>query len=483
MNKIFNLAIVLAIVSTVAGCKQDDITLSDDAIVVGGVAVNNDLSDAAKAKTSATLTFSGAQIFATVVNENNLNFKEYGAYLSPVQGFSIGQAQKFTSSDYGKVEGFDASHFSVTPNNLKDNTTYYYRFYVSHDAGLSYSALDDEASFTTPKNLRVPDVAVLSPDEIHERVISCSILHNGYYPIKSYGLYIGKDSTNMQKIAGAKLDSTGIYSSNYSIDVTSVGLNINDVFYCKAYAVNTLGEGVSQIKKIKLARLLVPPTFGPTTVKVLSRSEAKVTFQLADAGYDAVSEYGYYFNGNKVKVASGSLSAGDTYTVKLTGLVAGKSQAIYPYAINGDGESKSVEPTIFMTGIPGKNAGDEDIVYQDLSPVTSGGVTYYFLDRNLGATAAYATGSGPSDPCDAGWAFQWGRSADGHQMWSSPVVKVPGGASYPLSSEYVGKFIANSSNYRWTPSLVGLSGLWDDTRQAVRRILVLKAIMWHHILR
>jgi hypothetical protein len=52
--------------------------------------------------------------------------------------------------------------------------------------------------------------------------------------------------------------------------------------------------------------------------------------------------------------------------LQLTGLTAGKSQAIYPYAMNGDGESKSIDPTIFMTGIPGKNAGDEDIVYQDL---------------------------------------------------------------------------------------------------------------------
>jgi hypothetical protein len=48
-------------------------------------------------------------------------------------------------------------------------------------------------------------------------------------------------------------------------------------------------------------------------------------------------------------------------------------------------------------------------------------------------------------------------------MWSSTVVKVSGGASYPLSSDYVGQFIANSSSYRWTPSLTGLSGLWDDS--------------------
>jgi hypothetical protein len=462
MNRIINLAIVLTCIS-MTGCKQDDITLSSDAVVIGGVAVDNDLSDAAKAKTAASLTASGAQIFATVDNENNLNFKEYGAYLSPVQGFSIGQAQKFTSSDYGKVEGFDANHFSVTPSNLKDNTTYYYRFYVSHDAGLSYSALDDEASFTTPKNYRVPDMAILSAAEIHERIIKCAILHNGYYAIKSYGIYIGKDSTNMQKLAATKCDSTGIYSSAYSVDITSAGINIGDAFYCKAYAVNERGEGVSPLTQIKLARILEPPTFGTTTVKVLSKTEAKVTFTLATVGYSAITEYGYYINGKKVKVAAAALSAGDTYTAAITGLTAGKAQAIYPYAVNGDGESKAIDPTIFMSGIPGKNEGDQDIVYQDLSPVTADGVTYIFLDRNLGAADAYPTGSGPVDPRDAGCAFQWGRSADGHQLWSSTVAKVPGGASYPLSSDYVGKFIANSSSYRWTPSLTGLSGLWDDS--------------------
>jgi hypothetical protein len=35
MNRIINLAIVLACISSMTGCKQDDITLSSDAVIVG----------------------------------------------------------------------------------------------------------------------------------------------------------------------------------------------------------------------------------------------------------------------------------------------------------------------------------------------------------------------------------------------------------------------------------------------------------------
>lgn len=452
----------LLFLANVISCTVDDLLTSGRSVVVGGVSVEVEDSQQAIDRLENSLTWSGAEVVARVDNQNNLDILEYGVYYSTVLNFSIGQAKKVSSTNLGNLTGFGPGHFSVNLSGLNDGTRFYYRFYIKHTGGISYSELLETACFITKVNYRVPEVLITSNEVIINKAIECEIVHNGNYEVTACGIYFGEEPNQMKKIPADTWIMDGVMG-RYVIDLTTENIIREKPYYYKAYAINQAGEGVGELTQIRLEKERVFAKLS-SHVQVLSKTSALLTAKVEDSGYGAIKEYGYYLNGKKIVVDTGNLNNGDFFTSTINGLTMGRENFLYAYAINADGETPEPNELLsFMSGIPGKNEVDKHLVYLELPGVTDGGTIFYFLDRNLGAMDAYETGTKPSVNTDTGSAFQWGRPGDGHQLWTNSAVQVAGGAPYPLETKYIGFFIANSSGYKWTPSLEGLSNLWDNS--------------------
>lgn len=450
MKNIFHL--LLLVICVLAGCKADEIVSNNDATSTGGLEVS-----LAQIETVAS---NDATVRAQINNTMNREVLECGVYYSTVPYFSLGQAEKVAAASH------EASGFSVTIGGLTDGVTYYFRFYVRHSAGLSLSGLSEESMFSTPLNYRVPELAVLSESNIYDRWLEAAVVHDGHYSLAEYGAYysLSSDMSDEVKIQAEPVEpEDGVWK--YTVALPSEDMiPQNTVFYCQAYAVNEKGEGRSEIKEIKLERAKQYPAFEIVGVKVLSKTEAELTAKVTDPGYDAITEYGYYINGTKVKVGD-AIGVGEAFTATISGLTMGKDNTVYPYGVNSDGETpQPAEPYTFYTGIVDKY--DPTIVYLELPAIEKDGKKYYFLDRNLGAKEAYETGDGPADMLEAGWVFQWGRNADGHQLWSAGVKAVTSPFdTWPIPDEYTGFFIGNKSSYDWIGKITSpdYTTLWDNS--------------------
>lgn len=451
----------LLLTALLVGCQADQIKVAeqDGAMSAGGVVLASEQTQSAKDLINESLTYNSVDILGEFSNEHAVEIQEAGVFYSEKAPFSLGQAQKVAAS---RIEG---KSFQVQLTELKDNTKYYYRLYVKNLYGMSISAFNEQVSFLTKKNERVPDVEMVSQSPIYEDVIEGKVTHNGHFEVTECGVYYGETKEQLRKVkAGDDWNLLPDGTCTFRVDLTNIPLNSS--YYYQVYAINERGEGKSPLIQLLRERNKLFPTLEFVDYRILDTKSARVVCKLLTQGFDEVVEYGVYVNGSK-KVGGTSIAEQATFEMELTGLAPGKLNAIYPYAINGDGESKAIEPIYVETGIVERNDPEGKIVYQELPGIKKDGKTYYFLDRNLGAKAAYATGEGPENVMEAGWVFQWGRNADGHQLWTSgsKAVTAPIGV-WPIPETYVGYFVKNGSSYDWIGKITSpdYTTLWDNSK-------------------
>lgn len=464
MKSIYKYILLVMVILT--SCKVDEIQFEGDAVSVGGLQVSfNKIGE---------VNFNDATVYANIVNQQNREIQECGVYYSTVPNFSIGQAKCAVS------ESNDGVSYSVKITGLTDAVRYYFRFYVNHSGGVSLSAVSSDMTFETPINYRVPDVALLTNDVItetkteagrYERYIDAVVLHNGHYDLTEYGIYYSanQDMSGEVKIPCSDQNIEPIDGKVYfTVKLPDYEDNIiqrDQVYYYQAYAKNAeMGEGKSTVEAIKIERAREYPSFEITNIKILGKTDATMTVKVVSQGIDDMTEYGYYLNGRKTTLGN-TIANGEEFTVDFTDLTMGTNNEVYIYGVNSDGETPAPdEPRIFYTGLLDKY--DESIVYVELDGVVSGDKKYYFLDRNLGARESYPTGSMLEKQEDAGWLFQWGREADGHQIWN-PVLKELDAplTDYNLTEDYKGKFLkANFASYDWlSVSKEVYQSLWNDS--------------------
>lgn len=447
---------ILFTVVILLSCVSHDPDVVDLAVVKGGVSVKLDKSEKAVQYSAEKLTSSTAELVAVINSDGNAQIKEYGLFYSDIPGFSIGEARKIVGTNWGEMgDGFVGSNFSIAFEELKSNTRYYYRFYVSHTSGVSYSELSEANSFCTSPEYAIPTVRVAEvPANIDfnksTALINCQIEHTGYKDLIECGVYYGIDENNLAKLVADPMPEITNYVGNYSVTLTSL-VNGNTYFY-QAYAINELGESKSELKSFPFEKPVDLPLLSMVGMaSEITLNSAKVTFGLDHKGKGAIQEFGYYLNGNKKMVGTTNLNEGDTYDAVITGLSQATVYSVYPYAINADGESKSelVVASTFKTAIPDKF--DPTIYYVELPGLEIDGKVYRFLDRNLGSVKRFNTGEVPANNTDAGWYIQWGRDLDGHQLPNSENLILSAHIkTMPLPADHVGKFFVGSkTTYQW----------------------------------
>lgn len=450
----------LLLTALLVGCQVDQIKVAeqDGVMSTGGVVLASEQTQSAKDLINESLTYNSVDILGEFSNEHAVEIQEAGVFYSEKAPFSLGQAQKVAAS---RIEG---NNFRVQLTDLNDNTKYYYRLYVKNPYGMSISAFNEQVFFLTKKNERVPDVEMVSQSPIYEDAIEGKVTHNGHFKVTECGVYYGETKEQLQKVkAGDGWNLSPDGTCTFKVDLT--GIPLNSSYYYQVYAINERGEGKSPLIQLLREKNKVFPTLEFVDYRILDTKSTKVVCKLLTQGSDEVVEYGVYLNGSK-KIGGTSIDEQATFEMELTGLTPGKLNAIYPYAINGDGESKAIEPIYVETGIVERNDPEGKIVYQELPGIKKDGKIYYFLDRNLGAKAAYATGEGPENVMEAGWVFQWGRNADGHQLWTSGSKAVTAPIDiWPIPDTYVGYFVKNGSSYDWIGKITSpdYTTLWDKS--------------------
>lgn len=464
MKKI--LGYILLIFLALSSCKEDEMFTGSDAVPVGGLLVSFDKIGA--------VNYNDATVYAKITNEQNREIKECGVYYSTVPDFSLGQAKK------AQAESNDGSSYSVFISSLTDNVKYYFRFYVIHSGGMSLSEYNTEMNFSTPIHYRVPDVDLITKDIIievkngdkYERYIDAVVLHNGHYELTDYGIYYSatENIDDAEKIScfdseSEIIDGKIYYTAKLPDYGAASSIPRDEVYYYWAYATNAeKGEGISSKHDIRIERAKEYPEFEIEEIKVLGKTEAKMTVKVLSQGIDKITEYGYYLNGKK-HVLGNSIDNNEEFLVEFKNMTMGENNEVYIYGVNSDGENPRPEnPKLFYTGIVDKF--DDNIVYLELPPIESGGKKYYFLDRNLGAKGAYPTGTLLDNPEDAGWVFQWGRNLDGHQLWSSPVEELTSAlVNINDLNNYEGKFLgSNFAGYDWfAGSKEDWQSLWNNS--------------------
>lgn len=433
------------ILFSMVSCKVDELPgTKNQAVTSGGLKVEND--DA-----STVVNGRSVSLKAIINNEQSREITECGVLYSTVQGFSQGQAEKVVAS----AENITENSFTVNIDNLVDDKTYYYYFYVNHSGGLSMSG---ESSFEVPAIEDVPLVVFDENKVIDGTTLYGVVLSNGHKELIEYGVQWSttENMTNPQKVQGVQTEIVdgALY---YSVDLSTIidAWNSAGELYFQMYAVNELGKGTSEVKKMPHPKIYAK--YEVTRLWVTDATTAKMEIKCVATGENLTS-YGYVINGTMVELNNGTMAVGATEVIEMTGLNDGDNK-VYIYGVNKDGTSveTSENSRIFSTKILDKY--DPTIRYFELDPIKvenadEGTVTYYyFLDRNLGAKeAAETTDTAPRTDAkqdEAGWLFQWGRDGQGHQYWDSEVENEAG----PLTSEsqfnnHKTKFMAHS-RYTW----------------------------------
>lgn len=434
-----------AILFSMVSCKVDELPgTKNQALTSGGLEVKND--DA-----STVVNGRSVSLKAIINNEQSREITECGVLYSTVQGFSQGQAEKVVAS----AENITENSFTVNIDNLVDDKTYYYYFYVNHSGGMSMSG---ESSFEVPAIVSEPLVAFDDNKIIDGTTLYGVVLSDGHNAITAYGVRwsITEDMANAIEVQGVETETVdgALY---YSVDLSSIINEWNNAgnLYFQMYAVNELGKGTSEVKNMERPKNYAK--YEIIRLWVTDATTAKMEIKCVSTGVNLTS-YGYVVNGTKVELTGEANIAGATQLVELTRLNDGDNK-VYIYGVNEDGTSVETNENSrsFSTKILDKY--DPTIRYFELDPIevkdeTKGTVTYYyFLDRNLGAKkAAEITDTAPRTDAtqdEAGWLFQWGRDGQGHQYWDSEIELNAG----PLTSEsqfnnHKTKFMAHSK-YTW----------------------------------
>lgn len=360
---------------------------------------------------------------------------------------------------------------SIAKRLLSEWTEYSFMIYAKNKRGKGYST---RGSFITGGTLGF-GITTITADSV-SNVTSASAQIKGYV-VSSGGRTVTLMgvvySTDKSIIEGLSIGSAPNSSSPFKyttsptkltgetgyFDAALTDLLENTKYYFRTYAVNGYRDNSRNTVKYsdKIGTIETTPfdgypvvTYGVTANSLSATTNktfnAQVSFKVASRR-DQVTEYGYYIRENgefkkEVGVLNSNYKLNTTtneFVILFKDLPPATETVFRPYVII-DGKENLVEKTPvvrFMSGVYGRIQVDpnnpgiylnyDTNVYYELPGIPYNGFVYRFLDRNLGATKALNEvtdgfdypKSGTPIQANVGWLFQWGRSADGHQIWDA----------------------------------------------------------------
>jgi hypothetical protein len=231
---------------------------------------------------------------------------------------------------------------TVTLNNLKPATTYYYRSYTTNNKNLT--GYGETKSFTTSASVpNVQTLDVLTSAVATSVLISCRVTNTSTVALKEYGVvYSNTSQTPTTQDAKSKAATT----DGAATTITIGSLQPNTTYYCRAYAISTTDVvGYGEVKTAKTGEP-VPAVETLDIVGLPTSTSATVQCRVTNASVITLKEFGIAYSsknalptappqtGDGVAKADGP---GTLTAVPLTGLQPNTTYNFRAYVINGGG--------------------------------------------------------------------------------------------------------------------------------------------------
>ncbi len=235
-----------------------------------------------------------------------------------------------------------SNKYSVIVSRLEVDTKYYVRAYAKNELGIAYST--NEVSFEPVQTL--PVVVTDNPTNkyvgLGRVTFNGNITYVGDPAYTEHGFVYGPvhnptvdDDT--KKVVSGK--SEGVFSSNIS------GLEMNTIYYVRAYATNNFGTAYGAEKVVDMSQVM--PVVSTKEVADISATSATFYASLDSVGDPQLSERGFIYGTMPVPtidlsdavrlVVSGS-AVGD-YTYYVSNLTVGTAYYVRAYAMAEDNVS------------------------------------------------------------------------------------------------------------------------------------------------
>lgn len=307
--------------------------------------VNKFTSCTSERKSFNTLAYELATIHTDSVTDVSISSaKLHGTLLKsgtdsvPQIGFYYAKHPDVKATDscvlFPLLVNVDTVSYSLSIDNLEDNTTYYFRAFAKNCKGIAFG---DEMQLTT-QEVFMPTVSGVTVSNITytTAVVSGAVLADGGAPVTERGIVystsaeLATDGTKVSSFSGADEFSCSL-----------VGLTADTKYYVCVFATNAKGTTYGQPKSFRTNAYGVP-TVTTGQVTDITHNSAKVKGDVSSDGGQTVTERGICYSKNpnptilySYKVTSSGTTGG--YTCALTGLDDGTTYYARAYAINSKG--------------------------------------------------------------------------------------------------------------------------------------------------
>lgn len=296
------------------------------------------------------------------------------------------------SNDGKTSDGSGKGSFTSMLTGLLSGTTYYIRAYATNNEGTTYG---NDISFTTQK-ANAPSVTTDAATSVGENsaVLNGNVIEEGGAEVTDRGFWY---STSTDPVSSGMRIPSG--SGNRGFSGTLSELESGSTYYFVAYATNSAGTGIGDVRSLTTARTTAPSVSTGAATSV-SDTLAVLNGNVADEGSDAVTTRGFYYGTYPGPVDSGTKIAKDSgtgsFSSVVSDLLSGTTYYFVAYATNNAGTSFGEEKN-FTTSLP---ISTPSVLTETATSIEK---TFAILNGNV-------TGDGGADVTDKG--FYYGASRD-----------------------------------------------------------------------
>lgn len=273
--------------------------------IVGGKTYNSSVNSFKTKKAPAFtinnesgISISDATISAKITNPNKTKITKVGFQIGTAKDkLNTKKCDIVSMYDKEVTASYKMSKYKVT---LKEDTTYYYRFYIVTGGETFYSSVD---SFKT--TAKVPTLAKPTATSITHNNAKIGVKVTNTYKLKitkaGYEIGTSKDNLSIKKSKNINSSST---SQNISFILSnySVKLKPKTTYYYRTYVVANGKTYYSSVQSFKT--LPETPTFTYKSVSKLTYNNATLRFTLNNPAEYKVTKAGYELGTSKSKLST-----------------------------------------------------------------------------------------------------------------------------------------------------------------------------------
>ncbi|PKO98528.1 MAG: hypothetical protein CVU13_10240 [Bacteroidetes bacterium HGW-Bacteroidetes-8] len=298
------------------------------------------------AKLPSVTTSSITNIAATSASGGGTVTSDGGSQVTS-RGVCWSTSQNPTISANKTTNGTGTGSFSSSITNLTPGAVYYVRAYATNNQGTSYGS---QVSFTTGQNITLATVTTSATTNITSSgaALGGNVVSSGNSAVTERGVVYA--TAQNPTTAGSKIASgsgTGVFSVN------ATGLNVNTLYYIRAYAINSVGTAYGSEMSFTTLPVLLTPTVTTSEPADVTTNSATLGGNVTSAGSSPVTERGIvYSNVQNPTTSNYKVSAGSgtgIFSLSLYWLTPNVLYYARAYAINSQGTAYGNQVS-FTTG-------------------------------------------------------------------------------------------------------------------------------------